>query len=204
MLKIWGRANSSNVAKVMWAVAELDLAHERIDIGGPFGGTHEPAYLRLNPTGLIPTIEDDDFVLWESNAIVRYLAAKGGNDRLWPAKLQSRAAADRWMDWASTSLADVIDRLRKAYRQPAETRDAVSVQMALTVAAEVVGVVDQVLSTSPFVVGSTLTVGDIALGPLLHRWMLVPLEKPHLPGVANWYERMTQRPGFAAITDHVR
>lgn len=204
MLKIWGRANSSNVAKVMWAVAELDLTHERIDIGGPFGGTREPAYLRLNPTGLIPTIEDDGFVLWESNAIVRYLAAKSGNDRLWPATLQQRASADRWMDWASTSLADVIDRLRKAYRQPAETRDDVSVQMALTVATEVVGIVDQVLSTSPFVVGGTLTVGDIGLGPLLHRWMLVPLEKPHLAGVVDWYERMTQRPGFAAITGHVR
>jgi len=116
MLKVWGRANSSNVAKVMWAIAELELAHERIDIGGEFGGTGEPSYRRLNPTGRIPTIEDDTFVLWESNAIVRYLAAKVGHDVLWPAKLQLRADADRWMDWASTSLAEAIDNLRMALR----------------------------------------------------------------------------------------
>jgi len=99
MLKIWGRTNSSAVAKVMWAVAELELAHERIDIGGKFGGNHEPSYLRLNPTGQIPTIEDDGFVLWESNAIVRYLAAKSGREDLWPAKLQVRA--DAWFPWTS-------------------------------------------------------------------------------------------------------
>ncbi|MDR3518939.1 MAG: glutathione S-transferase family protein [Azospirillaceae bacterium] len=204
MLKIWGRANSSNVAKVMWAVAELGLAHQRIDIGGPFGGTHDPAYLRLNPTGRIPTIEDGDFVLWESNAIVRYLAARSGRDDLWPAALQARADADRWMDWASTSLAEAIDGLRKAYRQPVETRDEPAIQAALANAVAVVGIVDHVLQHAPFIVGTGLTVGDIALGPLLHRWVLVPLDKPHLAGVMGWYERMSHRPGFAAITDHVK
>jgi len=204
MLKVWGRANSSNVAKVMWTIAELELAHERIDIGGEFGGTREPSYLRLNPTGRIPTIEDDSFVLWESNAIVRYLAAKVGHDGLWPAKLQARADADRWMDWASTSLAEAIDNLRKAYRMPAERRDEQAVQSALGAAVEVVGIVDQALQRSPFVTGNALTVGDIALGPLLHRWTLVPLDKPHLAGIMAWYERMTHRPGFAAIANNVK
>lgn len=204
MLRIWGRANSSNVAKVMWAVAELDLAHERIDAGGPFGGNHEPAYLRLNPTGLIPTIEDDGFVLWESNAIVRYLAAKSDSHLLWPAKLQARADADRWMDWASTSLAAAIDALRKAYRQPSQKLDEKAIQAALTDAVHVVGIVDSVLQKTPFVAGTALTVGDIALGPLLHRWTLVPLEKPHFTGVMNWYELVRRRPGFAAIADNVK
>jgi glutathione S-transferase len=203
MLKIWGRANSSNVAKVMWAVGELELAHERIDIGGKFGGTHDPAYLRLNPTGRIPTIEDGDFVLWESNAIVRYLAAKSGREDFWPTKLHKRADADRWMDWASTSLTEAIDQLRKAYKQPVERRDEQAVQLALRQTAEVAGIVDQVLQRSPFVAGDKLTVGDIALGALLHRWTLVPLAKPHLAGVMGWYERMTHRSGFAAITENV-
>lgn len=204
MLKIWGRANSSNVAKVMWAVAELDLACERVDIGGPFGGNHDPAYLHLNPTGRIPTIEDDGFVLWESNAIVRYLAAKSEPNGLWPSRLQLRADADRWMDWAATSLAPAIDGLRTAYRRPADIRDDDAVQAALTEAVKVIGIVEGVLQGSPFVAGDALTIGDIALGPLLHRWTLVPLAKPHFAGVMDWYERVRRRPGFAAIADHVR
>src|SRR6185503_3524707 len=99
MLKVWGRKNSSNVQKVMWAVGELGLAHERIDIGGPFGGNREPAYLALNPNGLVPTVEDGDLVLWESNSIVRHLASRHGAGTLEPADPATRALASQWMDW---------------------------------------------------------------------------------------------------------
>src|SRR4051794_34663975 len=99
MLKIWGRKTSSNVQKVMWAVGELGLPAERVDIGGPFGGNREPAYLALNPNGLIPTLEDAGFIIWESNAIVRYLASRYGPGRLEPAEHHARALANQWMDW---------------------------------------------------------------------------------------------------------
>src|SRR5512132_2654042 len=100
MIKIWGRKNSINVQKVMWAVGELKLAHERIDIGGPFGKNKEPAYLAMNPNGLVPTLEEDDgFLLWESNSVVRYLAAKHGAGTLEPADPRARARAGQWMDW---------------------------------------------------------------------------------------------------------
>src|SRR5436305_9382461 len=102
MIKIWGRNTSVNVQKVMWTVGELKLPHERVDIGGPFGKNNEPAYLAMNPNGLVPTLEEDDFLLWESNAIVRYLAAKYGAGSLEPADLRTRASASRWMDWQLT------------------------------------------------------------------------------------------------------
>lgn len=205
MLRIWGRANSSAVAKVMWTVAELGLPHQRIDIGGDFGGTTEPAYLALNPNARIPTIEDGDFVLWESNAIVRYLAAKYSNGDLWPADLRRRANADRWMDWSTTTLADPIDRLRKTYRKlPPEKIDAEAVTAALARASAVVGIFDRVLQTSPYAAGDEFTAADIALGPLLHRWTLVPFDKPDFVGVARWYAQMSGRPAFKAVSENVR
>src|SRR6266511_1613808 len=109
MLKIWGRNTSSNVQKVMWAVGELGLAHERIDIGGAFGKNKEPAYLAMNPNGLVPTLEDDDgFLLWESNSVVRYLAAKHGAGTLEPAEAKARALASQWMDWQLSVVAPAI------------------------------------------------------------------------------------------------
>ena len=102
MLKIWGRNTSSNVQKAMWAVGELGLPHQRIDIGGPFGKNKEPAYLAMNPNGLVPVIDEDGFVLYESNAITRYLAARHGQGTLWPDDLRARADVDRWMEWQST------------------------------------------------------------------------------------------------------
>ena len=100
MIKIWGRKTSANVQKVMWAIGEIGLPHERIDIGGPFGQNREPAYLAMNPNGLVPTLEEEDgFLLWESNAIVRHLAAKHRAGALEPADLRARALANQWMDW---------------------------------------------------------------------------------------------------------
>src|SRR5271155_2321264 len=106
MLTIWGRETSSNVQKVLWACDELDLPFKRIDLGGTFGGTRDPAYLAKNPNGLVPTLEDGDFVLWESHAILRYLAAGDTENRLLPAGLdrRQRANIDRWMDWQLVTL----------------------------------------------------------------------------------------------------
>src|SRR6476660_10063520 len=108
MIKIWGRNTSVNVQKVMWALGELGVPHERIDVGGSFGKHNEPAYLAMNPNGLVPTLEDDGFVLWESNAIVRYLCAKHSAGNLWPEDLQIRADADRWLDWPTATLSSAM------------------------------------------------------------------------------------------------
>lgn len=201
MLTIWGHAGSSNVAKVMWAVGELGIAHRRHDAGGRFGIT--AAYRALNPNGRIPTIEDDDFVLWESNAVVRYLAAKHG--ALCPDHPRARADADRWMDWSGTTLAGAIAGLREAYKAPEDRRDAARIAAATETAGAVVGILDRVLAGRPHVAGDTFSTGDIALGPLVHRWCIAPVDKPRTPMVADWYERMKRRPAFMAhVVDAVR
>ena len=121
MLKILGRKSSSNVQKVLWCCAEIGLAFERADIGGDFGGNKTPDYLALNPNGLVPTINDDGFILWESNSCVRYLAAKYGKGKLWPADPQVAASASRWMDWQlSTVNAPVGTLFRSMLKKPAD------------------------------------------------------------------------------------
>src|SRR5712691_10585534 len=131
MLKVWGRNTSVNVQKVMWAIGELGLACERIDVGGAFGKNNEPAYLAMNPNGLVPTLEEDGFLLWESNSVVRYLAAKYGPGTLEPADLRARASASRWMDWQLTVCAPAIQPLFWGLiRPPPEKRDPAGIDAA--------------------------------------------------------------------------
>jgi glutathione S-transferase len=197
-LKIWGRANSSNVAKVMWAVAELDIPYERIDIGGPYGGNQEPPYLALNPMGQIPTLDDNGFVIWESNAIVRYLAANYGGSLLWPDDRHARADADHWMDWASLSVAPAIDMLRKAHRQTIEGgQRAAAVQQASDAAASILRILEPKLAQQPYLIGGALSVADVSLGALVHRWSLARKPQPQLPFVTAWYERLRVRQHYA-------
>ncbi len=130
MIKVWGRNTSSNVQKVMWAVGEIGLSHERIDIGGPFGKNREAAYLAMNPNGLVPTLEEEDgFLLWESNSIVRYLAAKHRASVLEPADLRARARANAWMDWQLSVLAPAITPgFVGLVRTPPQTRDHAAIE----------------------------------------------------------------------------
>lgn len=204
MLTIWGRPNSSNVAKVMWAIAELGLPCQRIDVGGPFGRTREPAYLALNPNATIPTLEEDGFALWESNAIVRYLASHHGIGTLCPVDPQARAIADQWMDWASTTVGPAMDRLRSAYRKPNADVDQAEVGAALAAAGRVWAIADTGIGRSGgYLAGDRLSMADIALGALLHRWHLVPLDRPALPHVDALYKRLCSRDGFVRHVTHV-
>src|SRR6266700_3694774 len=132
MLKIWGRNTSSNVQKAMFAVGELGLAHERIDIGGPFGKNNEAAYLAMNPNGLVPTLEEEDgFLLWESNSIVRYLASKHSRGTLEPTDLRERGSASRWMDWQLTVCAPAIHPVFWGLiRTPPDKRDHAAIDAA--------------------------------------------------------------------------
>jgi glutathione S-transferase len=202
MLRIWGRVNSVNVKKALWCAEELGLAYERIDAGMQFGVVNTPEYRRLNPNGLVPTIEEDGFVLWESHAIVRYLAAKHDPGGLWPEDLRVRADADRWMDWANTV---VWGPLRTVFwglvRTPAEKRDEKAIEEARRKTAEHLAILDAALAGRNFVAGERLTVGDIPLGSYLQLWMRLPIERPRRPNVEAWFERLLSRPAYRKIVD---
>ncbi len=197
MLQIWGRANSVNVQKVMWAVAELGLAHRRIDAGRGYGVNDEPWYLALNPNGTVPTIDDGGVVVWESNAIVRYLAARYGAGRLWPEDPAVRAAADMWMDWQQSTLNPPLHPLFwQLVRTPEKERDAAGIGEAEARCARAFAILDRHLEGRPYVAGDGLSMGDIPVGAMAHRWYALPVEHPEHPHLAAWYERLQARPGF--------
>jgi glutathione S-transferase len=199
MIKVWGRRNSSNVQKVMWAIGELGLAHERIDVGGPFGGNREAAYLAMNPNGLIPTIQDGNLTLWESNAILRYLSAAYGVGTLQPAGLAATAICNQWMDW---QLAVVAPAITPAFlgliRTPAAQRDlgAIAASQAKTI--EAMAMLEARLGATGHVAGDAFTMADIPLGIMVYRyWQLVP-QRPAHPNLERWYATIAVRPAFAA------
>jgi glutathione S-transferase len=195
MIRIWGRANSVNVQKVLWCCDELGVAFQRIDAGGEFGVVNDPAYRKLNPNGLVPAIEDAGFVLWESNAIVRYLAAK--HSKLWPQDPARRADADRWMDWQLGALWPALRPLFWGLvRTPPEKRDLNAIEAARLQSAELFQILDGALAGSEFAAGAEFSVGDIALGVAAQRWMALPIERPSLPSLEAWYFRLCQRPAF--------
>jgi glutathione S-transferase len=199
MLKIWGRKNSSNVQKVLWTCAELDIAFERRDWGGAFGGNRDPAYLALNPNGLVPVIEDEGFVLWESNTIIRYLAASRGGARLYPGDSRRRAEIERWMDWQLSALGPPMGTLTYGlYRAAPDQRDPVALEAAQRRGCELWPIVDRHLDAADHVAGAEFTLADICLGIYAHRWHSFPLERPLLPRLEAWYVRLAERPGFVA------
>jgi glutathione S-transferase len=197
MLRIWGRNNSINVQKVMWAVAELGLAHERIDVGGKFGGLDTPEYIAMNPNRTVPTLDDDGFILWESNACVRYLAARYGAGTLWIDDPAERALADRWMDWqAATLLRDIGVVFWGLIRTPEAQRDHAAIAASAERLGELFRILDQQLAGREFVTGSRFTMGDIPVGAACYRYHELPVERPRLPNLAAWYERLQQRAPF--------
>ena len=198
MLKIWGRDNGSNVVKVMWCVGELGIPYERIDLGGRFGGNDDPAYRRINPMGTLPTIvEDDDFALWESGPIVRYLCAKHALGTLCPADSRARAEADRWMDWSSLNL-QPFNRVFafNMFILPPEERDTEAVAAAAARAVTMYDLLDKHLADRTYLCGDAFTMADIPAGSLTHRWMKFAPERPSHPNVEAWYDRLTERPAY--------
>ena len=165
MLKVWGRNTSANVQKVMWAIGELGLACERIDIAGPFGKNRDPAYLAMNPNGLVPTLEEDDFLLWESNAIVRYLAAKFGAGTLEPSDPRARARAGQWMDWQLTVAGPAIFPVFWGLvRTPVEQRDPKAIEAGKAKTVDAMSILNGQLMKTAFVAGDTFSCGDIPVG----------------------------------------
>ena len=202
MLKIWGRTNSVNVKKALWAAEELGLKYERIDAGLQFGVNDTPEYRRMNPTGLVPTIDDDGFVLWESHSIVRYLAAKHAPGTLWPADLRSRAEAEKWMDWTHT--------FSREFQRPVfwplvrvapEKRDAAAIEEARKKCAALLAIPDSALAGKKFLAGDSFTMGDIPLGCHVQLWMRLPIERPDYRHLRAWFDRLCERPAFRRIVD---
>jgi glutathione S-transferase len=194
MLKLWGRINSINVQKVLWALAELNVPYERTDAGLQFGVVNEPFYRRMNPNGRVPTIEDDGFVLWESNAIVRYLSAKHGAGVLWPNDPRQRADADRWMDWTTSTVAPALTPVFWGLiRTPPEKRNMASIEAEAEKVGQAFQVLEQSLEGRDHVAGKGFTMGDIPLGTFVHRWYALAVKRPKLPRVEAYYERLQER-----------
>jgi glutathione S-transferase len=197
VLRLLGRKTSSNVQKVLWCLGEMEIPFEREDIGGEFGKNDQPAYLALNPNGRVPTIIDSGFVLWESNVILRYLCAKYSHGTFYPADLIRRADAERWMDWQQTTLGPHMGVLfRKYIRKPVEPVSDAAVQTALIEGGKCWAMLETVLGKQPFIAGIGLSMADFALGNAIHRWFSVPTERPALPAVKAYYERLCARPAY--------
>lgn len=204
MLKIWGRTSSSNVLKLLWLCEELSIPYERVDAGGAFGVTKEPFYLAMNPNARVPTIEDGEgFSLWESNTICRYLA----NDRapghaLYPAAPKPRALVERWMDWQLANLNAPMSAIFFTYvRTPEPERDLAAAARARDEAEALWRMVEAQLCSAPYLCGAELTLGDIALGPYLHRWFALPIARAELPALRRWYDRLQER--HAGFRTHI-
>lgn len=200
MLRIWGRDNSINVQKALWCCEEMEVPFERVDAGGSFGVVNTQQYRNLNPNGLVPTIEDDGFVLWESNAIVRYLSAKHSAGKLWPEDLKVRAEADRWMDWQNAAFWPAFRPLFwNLVRTPVDQREAAAMEESRLKTAEILGYLDAHLRNRSYIVGDTLTMGDIPLGCAIWRWVSLPIERPELVNVQRWFELLGTRPAYKKI-----
>jgi len=202
MIKIWGRKTSSNVQKVMWAVGEIGLPHERIDIGGPFGKNREPAYLAMNPNGLVPTLEEEDgYLLWESNSIVRYLAAKHRSSLLEPSDLRMRANASKWMDWQLAVAGPAIfECFWGLIRTPPEKRNHAAIEESKKKTTAAMTMMDEQLAKTAYLAGDAFSYGDIPVGIIAYRYRQLVPERPPLKNFERWYAAIAARQAFK---DHV-
>jgi glutathione S-transferase len=197
MLKVWGRRSAFNVQKVLWLVGELGLPHVHIDVGGSFGGLDDPAFLAMNPHGRIPVVDDDGLVLWESHAVIRYLAARYGSGTLWPPHPADRSFADRWMDWSAATLQrDFMDLFWRYYRTPDEKRDWPHIRKLIESCARHYRLLDRHLAQQPYLAGESFTMADVPAGTTLYRYFGMDVERPDAPHVDAWYRRLVARPAY--------
>lgn len=197
MLKIWGRKNSINVQKVMWCVAELGLKYERIDAGLEFGVVTEKYYRDLNPNGLVPVIKDKEITVWESHAIIRYLCATYSAGDLWPTDPVIRSQSDQWMDWLYTHFFLPHRVVFWGLIRTAEAdRDMDNIRAQVKAGGDCLMVLDSHLEGKSFIAGERLTIGDFPMGCMTHRWFAMDIERPILPNIESWLERLKERPEF--------
>ena len=197
MLKVLGRATSANVQKVVWLCDEIGLPYEREDLGGPFGGTDTAEYLALNPNKRVPTIIDEGFVLWESNACVQYLASKHAAGSWYPDDLQRRADAVRWMDFACSTLSPAhVPVFQGLIRTPKDKQNPEAIAAGRDNFSRQLAILDRYLRERDYVAGDAITMGDIPPAPFVHRWFNLDIEREDYPGLQAWYDRIASRPAF--------
>jgi glutathione S-transferase len=199
MITVWGRATSSNVQMVMWALAEIGLASKRIDVGGAFGGTNTPEYTRMNPNRLVPTLQDGSLTLWESAAIIRYLGARYADDRFWPADPAQRAGIDQWAEWTKTTFGPAFLNgiFTPLVRIRDSDRDTAALSRATAAMQDLARMIDARLSESPYLGGDHLAFGDCIFGTLLYRYFTLDFERAETPHLTAYYERLCSRPAYA-------
>ena len=200
MIKVWGRVNSVNVKKVLWALDELGLPYERFDAGLQHGVVNTPEYRMMNPNGLVPTVDEDGFVIWESHTILRWLGDKYGKGVLRPMDLEPRIIANQWMDWAFTFQGGVRDAFWNLIRTPVDKRDLKAVEASRVKSGELARILDAALADRMYVAGP-FSMGDIPIGCEVQRWMRLPIERPKLPNLEAWFERLCARPAFKKHVD---
>ncbi|WP_052284269.1 glutathione S-transferase family protein [Kluyvera genomosp. 1] len=200
MVTLWGRNNSTNVKKVRWTLAELGLPYEQIMAGQAFGVNSDAAYLALNPNGLVPMLKDGDDVLWESNSIVRYLAAQYGAQTLWQASPIVRAKSEKWMDWANETLSPVHRKiLFGLVRTPVEQRNMAEIEAAIAACEPLLEILDNALATQTWLSGDKFGVGDIAVAPFVYNLLETVKTWQSRPNLARWYQQLADRPAFRDV-----
>jgi glutathione S-transferase len=200
MIKLWGRRNSVNVKKALWCLDELGLEFDRTNAGMEHGVVDTAEYRKMNPNGLVPTLDDCGFILWESHSIVRYLSARHGKGVLWPMDERERAVANQWMDWAFSFQSSVRDAFWNLIRMPAEKRDPKAIEASRVKSGQMAAILDAALADRMYVAGG-FSMGDIPIGTEVQRWIRLPLERPKLPHVEAWFERLCARPAFKKNVD---
>ena len=201
MLRIWGRLSSINVRKVVLCTQALGLDFERIDAGLSYGVVNTPDYRSKNPNGLVPLLEDGDFTLWESNAIVRYLCAREGSP-LYPQNLQRRADAERWMDWQQTTLNPAgSPGFKQLIRTPEAQRDPAVIAASVAATEPLFAQIDEHLARQPFMAGDALTMADIPIACEVHRWWGLPRPRPAWPHLERWYAQWLALPASRGVLD---
>jgi glutathione S-transferase len=200
MLTIWGRSNSVNVQKVLWCCEECGIEYRRLDAGGPYGVVDTPEYRKMNPNGLVPTLDDDGFILWESHAIVRYLLDTRAPGTLLPADRRARALAEQWMDWANASLWPALRPLFLGLiRTPPEKRDPEVLEDSRLKSAAQMVLLDRHLAGHTYLAGDQFTAGDVAVGCGVWRWMALPIERTELPHLRRWFDLLAARPAYRRV-----
>ncbi|WP_430689179.1 glutathione S-transferase family protein [Klebsiella variicola] len=199
MLTIWGRKTSSNVQALMWCVGELGLDYLRFDVGHRYGGTGSEAFYQLNPNRTVPVLQDgDNPPLWETGAILRYLASRYADDAFWPGDLLARTEVDRWAEWSKQNIAlgFTAPVFWRVVRTPAAERDPQAIAAAVKALEQKLAIAETRLAGSRYLVGDTFTLADIQFGHVLYRYFAIDITRHSLPHLAAYYARLTERPAF--------
>lgn len=195
MLRVLGRSTSGNVQKVVWLLEELDRPYRREDYGRQFNNTQDPAYLKLNPNGKVPTLVDGDVVVWESNTILRFICNRYGGGSFYPADASARSMVERWMDWQLAALYGPYVGIFKEAKKPAAERAASWGADAAELKAQL-EILERSTSGQPWIAGAEISLADICLGPIVHRCLGFPIDLPGLPAIRAWRDQIAARPAF--------